>query len=248
VALLKAATPRNLMHPRLVVNANGQLAVWALGAAPDIALQFTGWHSTDGATFSDAVRVGYENHWLERPVWHKGTAYAFCHGMICGNAQTVRIASSPDGRTFRDLYDETFRGFFPNTGSLVFDGETAICLFSRNGPEGVGSTGYLAVSKAPYSKWEWRETDRTLTAPRLIRMPDGKIVASVGLFDKGPRTVLCELDPSSAKLTEFLELPTGGATAFAGLALHEGQLWVNFHGSLEGKTGIFLAKVKRDEK
>lgn len=245
-ALLKAATPRNLMHPRLAVNADGQLAVWALGAASDIALQFSAWHSKDGATFSDAEPVGYENHWLERPVWHKGTAYNFCHGMICGNAQTVRIASSPDGKKFRDLYDETFSGFFPDTGSLVFDGDTAICLFSRSGPVGVGSKGYLAVSKAPYRKWEWKETDRNLTSPRLIRMPDGKIIASVGVFDKGSRTVLCELDPAGAKLTEVLELPTGGATVFAGLALHEGQLWVSFHSTHEGRTGLYLAKVKRN--
>ena len=245
VALLKANSPRNLMHPRLTVS-DGQLAVWALGAAPDIALQFSGWYSRDSAVFSAAQPVGYENQWLGGPVWHKGTAYSFCHGMICGNAQTVRIAFSPDGKNFRDLYSETFRGFFPDTGSLVFDGDTAICLFSRSGPAGVGSTGYLAVSKAPYTAWEWKETDRALTSPRLIRMADGKIVASVGVFDKGPRTVLCELDPVRAKLTEILELPTGGRAVFAGLAVHDGQLWVSFHGTHGGKPGLYLTKVKRD--
>jgi hypothetical protein len=77
-------------------------------------------------------------------------------------------------------------------------------------------------------------------------MPDGKIIASVGVFDKGSRTVLCELDPAGAKLTEVLELPTSGATVFAGLAVHDAQLWVSFHGTQEGKTGLYLAKVKRD--
>ena len=248
VALLKAATPRNVMHPRLAVNADGQLAVWALGAAPDIALQFSGWYSKDGSVFSDAERVGHENHWLDRSVWHKGTAYNFCHGMICGNAQTVRIGSSADGKNFRDLYDETFSGFFPDAGSLVFEGDTAICLFSRSGPAGLGSKGFLAVSKAPYRKWDWKETDRTLTSPRLVRMPDGKIVASVGVFDNGKRTVLCDLDPTGPRLMEFLELPTNGDHVFAGLAVHDGQLWVSFHGTHEGKTGLHFAQVKRSGK
>jgi hypothetical protein len=215
IDLLNPPTPRRLEHPRLTVNAAGDLVVWAVGSSPETSIQYFGWHSRDGKTWTDAEPVGPENHWIERPVWHKGTAYNFCHGCICGNAQTVRIMSSKDGKAFRPQYEETFRGFFPDSGALAFDGDTAICMFSRSGQIGVGATGFLAVSRAPYTQWQWKETDRPITNPRMIRMADGKIIAAVGVFGKGQRTVLCELDPARAKLTEFLELPTDGAHVLA---------------------------------
>jgi hypothetical protein len=188
--------------------------------------------------------VDPENHSLERPVWHRGIAYNFVHGCICGNAQTVRIMSSRDGKAFQPLYEETFSGFFPDSGALVFDADTAICLFSRSGPIGVGATGFLAVSKAPYTQWQWTETDRPISNPRMIRLANGKIIAAVGIFDKAQRTILCELDPARARVTEFFELPTDGAHVLAGLAEHDGHLWVCFQGKHDGKSGLFFGKVK----
>lgn len=243
--VLAAPPPRSVGFPRLSVNAAGQLVVWAYSSSKETSIQYFGWHSKDGKTWTEAEPVGPENHWVERPVWHKGAAYNFVHGCICGNAQTVLIMSSRDGKDFRPLYEETFRGFFPSSGALVFDGDTAVCLFSRSGPKGVGSTGYLAASGAPYTQWQWTETDRRITNPRMIRLANGKLIAAVGVFDKGQRTVLCEVDPARAKLTELLELPTDGAHVFAGLAEHDGHLWVNFHGKHDGKTGLFFAKVQQ---
>ena len=45
-------------------------------------------------------------------------------------------------------------------------------------------------------------------------------------------------------MTEFLKLPSGGDTSYAGLAWHEGLLWVSYYSSHEGKACIYLAKVK----
>jgi hypothetical protein len=68
-------------------------------------------------------------------------------------------------------------------------------------------------------------------------------VAAVGLYDGKARTSLCELDPATGKLTEFLELPTDGIID-VGLAWHEGQLWVSYHSGGAGKPGVHLARVK----
>ena len=78
----------------------------------------------------------------------------------------------------------------------------------------------------------------------MIRLPDGRFVAAVRLYDGGARTSLC-LDRSAGRpLTEFLKLPSGGDTSYAGLVLHEGLLWVSYYSSHEGKTSIYLAKVE----
>jgi hypothetical protein len=58
------------------------------------------------------------------------------------------------------------------------------------------------------------------------------------------RTALCWLDVEAGKLTEFLTLPSGGDTSYPGLVFYEGLLWVSYYSSHEGKTSIYLAKVK----
>jgi len=52
------------------------------------------------------------------------------------------------------------------------------------------------------------------------------------------------LDPQAGTLTEFLKLPSGGDTSYPGLVWHDGLLWVSYYSSHEGKTSVYLAKVK----
>ena len=82
----------------------------------------------------------------------------------------------------------------------------------------------------------------------MIELPDGRIVAAVRLYDSPIRTSLCWLDAEAGKLTEFLKLPSGGDTSYAGLAWHEGHLWVSYYSGHEAKdshaeTAIYFAKV-----
>jgi len=58
------------------------------------------------------------------------------------------------------------------------------------------------------------------------------------------RTGLCWLDPHAGTLTEALTLPSGGDTSYPGFAWHEGVLWVSYYSSHEGKSSIYLARVK----
>jgi hypothetical protein len=41
-----------------------------------------------------------------------------------------------------------------------------------------------------------------------------------------------------------LTLPSGGDTSYAGMVWHDGVLWVSYYASHEGKTAIYLARVK----
>jgi len=78
----------------------------------------------------------------------------------------------------------------------------------------------------------------------MLRLPDGRIVAAVRLYDGGARTSLAWIDSKAGKLTEFQKLPSGGDCSYAGLAWFEDLLWVSYYSSHEGKTSIYLAKVK----
>jgi hypothetical protein len=52
------------------------------------------------------------------------------------------------------------------------------------------------------------------------------------------------LDAAAGRLDEALKLPSGGDTSYPGLVMHEGRLWVSYYSSHEGKTSIYLAKVR----
>ena len=78
----------------------------------------------------------------------------------------------------------------------------------------------------------------------MIQLPDGRFVAGVRLYDRRVRTALCRIDAAEGTMREFLAFPSGGDTSYPGLVWHEGLLWVSYYASHEGKTSIYLAKVK----
>jgi hypothetical protein len=41
-----------------------------------------------------------------------------------------------------------------------------------------------------------------------------------------------------------LTLPSGGDASYAGMVWHANLLWVSYYSSHEGKTAIYLARVK----
>ena len=84
----------------------------------------------------------------------------------------------------------------------------------------------------------------TCDAIQQQRLPDGRLLAGIRLYQPKPRTALAWVDPTTGKLTECLALPSGGDTSYPGLVLHDGTLWVSYYSSHEGKTAIYLARAK----
>lgn len=78
----------------------------------------------------------------------------------------------------------------------------------------------------------------------MIRVPDGRLVAAVRLHEPEKRTALCWVNAEEKSIKEFLALPSGGDTSYAGLYFHEGLLHVSYYSSHEGRTSIYMAKVK----
>jgi hypothetical protein len=136
------------------------------------------------------------------------------------------------------LFDQTH----PNETALVFrPDDTCLCLLRRDGKPG---SGELGVARPPYVNWEWKDLGVAIGGPQMIRLPDSRLVAAARLYDGAVRTSLLWLDPGAGKLTEFLKLPSGGDCSYPGLVWHDGLLWVSYYSSHEGKTSIYLAKVR----
>jgi hypothetical protein len=59
-----------------------------------------------------------------------------------------------------------------------------------------------------------------------------------------PKTDVALLDVATNQLQSILSLPSGGDTSYPGLVYRDGILWVSYYSSHEGKTGVYLAKVR----
>lgn len=237
------STNSDLRDAKITITPDGQLMLSGAGALhpPAKAKHHSlAWFSKDGRTWTEPVIIGDPDQWLWRTTWHRGTAYSV--GYDTTEDKFVRLYTSRDGRAFRTLVPRLFEEGYPNETSLVFQpDDSVLCLLRRDREP---PSGQLGVSRPPYTNWVWKDLRVKIGGPHLLRLPDGRHIAAVRLYDGKVRTALCWLDPQAGKLTECLSLPSGGDCSYAGLVWHEGLLWVSYYSSHEGRTSIYLARVR----
>lgn len=240
-AALITSTEADLRDPKLTVSPDGRLMLSAAAVrhqSANATYHTQVWTSSDGAAWSPPREIGDGEFWLWRITWLRKVAYAVGYSTV-GQA-SVRLYRSPDGVHFDPLVANLYDQGEPNETSLLFANDnSALCLLRRD-----AGNALLGASRPPYREWTWKDLGKRFGGPHMLRLPDGRIVAAGRLHDGKERTGLCWLDPAAGTLTEFLALPSGGDTSYPGLVYADGVLWVSYYSSHEGKTSIYLAKVK----
>jgi len=230
---------------KLSVAADGRLmlngAVRFLKPVNGQVHQSVTWLSADGRQWDGPFRVADPNVWMWSATWHKGVGYGI--GYSTKGTRFIRLYHTRDGETWATLADDLFPGgTYANETSLVFTkDETCTCLLRRDSH---GGSAQLGTATPPYTKWAWKDLGVRIGGPKMIQLPDGRFLATVRLYDKKVRTGVCWLDPEAGRLAELVALPSGGDTSYAGMVLHDALLWVSYYSSHEGKTSIYLAKLK----
>lgn len=205
--------------------------------------QTMAYFSDDGKVWSEGAPIGEPNIWLWRVTWHEDTAYGVGYA-TGGEEKFTRLYKSRDGKNFETLVERFNEKGYPNETCLVFlPDDTALCLLRRDGDAPV-NTGLLGRAAPPYTEWNWQDLGVRIGGPCMISLPDGRLVAAVRLYDGRTRTGLCWIDPAAGTIREFLTLPSGGDTSYAGLAWQDDLLWVSYYSSHEDRTSIYFAKVR----
>jgi hypothetical protein len=240
----------DLRDPKLSVTPDGRLMLVGGAAVPASRDPVTDHYSfvcfsKDGQQWTKPHRALDTFHWLWRVTWHEGAAYGVAYSWDPrapreDKKRTAALYRSKDGLKWEKVTD--FKLANPSEATLRFDGDTMVCLQRR---DGAPNTAQLGTSAPPYTEWKWQDLGVYFGGPNMIRTEDGKGWLAVGrlILDGKAQTVLCRLTPEKG-LERLLTLPSGGDNSYAGLVLYQGDLWISYYSSHEGKSSIYLAKVK----
>jgi hypothetical protein len=233
----------DLRDPKITITPEGSLMLNAAAAYDSAAsqrhLSFV-WFSSNGREWSAPQKIGDPNFWLWRVTWHKDVAYSVGYSTV--EPWDTRFYSSLDSVRFNLVKDRLFVELLPNEATVVFqEDDSAVCLLRRDGGT---ATAQIGRARPPYDEWRWKDAGIRIGGPHMLCLPDGRIIAAVRRYGKSAWTSLNWLDPVAGTLSEFLALLSGGDTGYAGLVWHESILWISYYSSHEGRTSIYLAKVK----
>ncbi len=196
--------------------------------------------SQDGRTWSRPRTVLSPGDWLWRVTWHRSHAFGVSYRVESPRLWTIALHESADGVTYRRVCPLVVPGK-PNETTVRFHASgRAVALVRR---EGGDAFGWIGTSGAPYTRWTWRSAGRRIGGPNFILVPGAGTWAAGREYGRaGPVTVIARMGRSS--LRPVLTLPSGGDCSYPGLAWCRGILWVSYYSSHEGRTSIYLARVR----
>jgi hypothetical protein len=244
VAVLKYDPKWDMRDAKLNVTRDGRLMLNS-AAAPLDAIQSRQsfvWFSKDGTDWTDGPhKVGEWNWWLWGvTVNPKGAIYGVGYGDLNHRPVHTRLYRSTNGLDYETLLPTLTA---PTSGevAVLFRKDGSAVALVRKDPD---ERSLVGTARGDYNKWTFKTLDKRVGGPELVELPDGTILAGVRLYVGKPRTSLCLVEPEVGKLTELLTLPSGGDTSYPGMVWHKGLLWVSYYSTHEGKTSVYLAKVR----
>ena len=125
---------------------------------------------------------------------------------------------------------------WPNEATIRFLDDDMVILLRRN------ETAWIGTSRSPYTKWKWTDTGHRIGGPNFIRLPDGSLWASGRRYGGKHTTVLARMTRKSYQ--PVLTLPSSGDCSYPGMVWHNGLIWMSYYSSHEGRTNVYLAKIK----
>ncbi len=203
--------------------------------------------SEDGIEWGEPQIVVEPGRWLWSVTWHKGKAYGVSYTAGAGE-RYLDLLASENGIEYKPRVHRLIDGSYPTETTLRFDSnDVCYALVRRDKRGGDPYSALLGISRGDYTKWDWHDLGTEFNAfggPNFIQLPSGQWVAAGRMHEGGPHTALCQLDMKQHKMTKLLKFPSGGDTSYPGLLWHDGLLYMSYYSSHEGKTSIYLARIK----
>ena len=234
----------DLRDPKLSV-APGNRLMLLMGGSRYTGRKYTGRQprvafSLDGRAWSRPESILGEGDWLWRVTWQGKRAYGVTYRVESREEWTVTLVAGSDGLAYREVCRLRVPGK-PSESTVRFlpDGR-AVALVRR---EGGSRSAWIGTSLPPYTAWQWKAARHRIGGPNFLVLPSGDMWAAGRSYSPdGPRTVIARMDDRG--YTPVLELPSAGDCSYPGLVWHGNRLWVSYYSSHEGKTSVYLARIR----
>lgn len=205
--------------------------------------------SSDGINFTDPQRIvidpeidsGFD--WVWRVTWHEGVGYAVDYQYDGTNR--IYVVKTLDGIHYEKV-SELFVSGRPNEATVQFSPSGEMFIYLRR--EEHGKEGLLLRSTYPFKEYSWTNLEHRVGGPNFMFLPNTQnlILGTRLYYDSGAEAGLFLSDyHGNQKL--IVNFPSGGDTSYPGLLWYDGYLWVSYYSSHEGKTSIYLAKIKQED-
>ena len=195
--------------------------------------------SRDGISWSQPLRVASDGDWIWRVERHRGKSWGITYRLPAPRRWTVHLLESPDAISWIERVRLRVPGL-PNEATIRFRGDEAIALVRREAGKG---SAWIGTSGPPYTEWKWKPSKERVGGPNFLALEGGSLVAATRIWrERKPLVAVCEMTESS--LVPILTLPSGGDCGYPGMVMHRGTLWVSYYSSHEGKSKIYLAKIR----
>jgi hypothetical protein len=207
--------------------------------------------SKDGRDWTQPQIVVAPGRWLWCVTWHEGKAYGVSYP-ASKDPPDIDLLTSNDGLTYKTLVPKLYGVGWPNETTLRFD-RAGVCyaLVRRDKRGDQPYSAVLGISRGDYTQWQWHDLGPEFNGfggPNLIQLPTGHWLAAGRMHQGGAHTALCYLDMIEHKMIKLLKLPSGGDTSYPGLVWHNNLLYLSYYSSHEGKTSIYLARIRITDK
>ncbi|MFZ2145976.1 MAG: hypothetical protein WAV28_02055 [Sedimentisphaerales bacterium] len=213
--------------------------------------------SQDGRQWTKPEIVVRPGRWLWCVTWNEERAYGVTYAAGKGEPRPSKtgrgeryldLLTSTDGINYEQHVARLFEQGRPTEVTLRFDTDrTCYALVRRDRYETESTSAFLGISKPDYKQWQWKDLGPDFSSfggPNLIQIPGGHWIAAGRMHQGGAHTALTYIDLENGTMTKLAKLPSGGDTSYPGLVWHNDMLYVSYYSSHEGKTSIYLAKVK----
>lgn len=247
-AALLAEEGIDLRDPKLSVTPDQRLMVVAGGSVYGGTKKLQGRQprvafSKDGREWTQPRRTLAEGDWLWRATWHGGAAYGVSYLLTPEKLDAerfIKLYRSLDGLDWKPIASLDVPDKPNETTVRVLKSGEAVALIRR---EAGDRGGWIGSSRAPFTEWSFARTPQRMGGPNFIELPDGSLVAGSRHYSVTV-TNFALFRMTRDSLQPALELPSRGDCSYPGLVWHDGLLCVSYYSSHEGKTSIYLAKVK----
>jgi len=203
--------------------------------------------SANGTEWTKPQIVVEPGRWLWCVTWYEGKAYGVSYPASQGSPY-IELLTSADEIAWRSLVPRLYGVGFPNEATLRFDKSgTCYALVRRDKRGDAPYSAVLGVSRDDYTQWQWFDLGTEFNSfggPNLIQLPTGQWLTAGRMHQDGAHTALCYLDMANHTMTKLLKLPSAGDTSYPGLLWHNDLLYMSYYSTHEGKTSIYIAKIK----